>query len=302
MKNNVLVGVSANAELVQVYDRMSPREKGLLNFLQASLCGTSANVARALFSLGQKSTLLALTGLEYGIEWDLFQSSLKNFPVTCHKLEILDKCNVSILPVDGLPDSKVFGFKGEIQTERVAKAILEIEKEEALWKVATGVRLDEVPLIKALFNSNVGYRSLNPKPELIKDQKKFIDSMNYTDLLIMNGEEFQLCKTADIVSLHEHGPKLIIITEAENGGFFSTQNEKTERFEPYSGFPGEVFRTGAGDWFHASFIAKCMELNKSIITLSLEEIRICISFAAKVAAKKVTMAGSANGPVRADFD
>jgi len=308
MKEIALVGFSANAEVIQVYDRMTTKQKGVLESFESDLCGTSANVARAIISLGQSSKVLALTGVGDDLESHILRFALKKFPVPYSEFMVLNHSHISVLPLDGIPNTKIFGRKGsfmegEIMEEKIGETIALIDKEIGLWRIATGVRPEETPLVTELFNKHEGHRSLNPRRELVEDRPKFIETARNADLLIMNQEEFDYCDEVSIDELHKLGPRLVIITRSKDGGAFSVKGSEPEKFKPCTDYlkNSEVVETGAGDWFHAAFIVRCIELGKSISTLSLEEVRECIAFAARVSGKKVTMPGAANGPNKEDL-
>jgi sugar/nucleoside kinase (ribokinase family) len=121
----------------------------------------------------------------------------------------------------------------------------------------------------------------------------------------MNDAEYDACKTTGVSDLHQYGPTLVIVTSDKHGGMFSKSDSKPERFEActdyLSSLSTKVHTVGAGDWFHAAFIVRCIELGKSICSLTIEEIHDCIKFAARVSGKKVTMQGAANGPSQSDL-
>jgi sugar/nucleoside kinase (ribokinase family) len=303
MEKIALVGFSANAEIIPTYDRMTSREKGTLKSIVSDLCGTSANVARAIKQLGQSSKVLALTGINDDLESHILRFALEKFPVPFSEFRILNHSHISILPIDGIPHPKIFGKKGNIENGKINETIMKINEENGLWRIATGVRPEETDLVKELFNKHAGYRSLNPRLELITEREKFLNILKNTDLLIMNHSEFDFCEETSIELLHKYGPKLVIVTRNEEGGMFSKKGIKPEKFKPCNEYisSSEIYETGAGDWFHAAFIVRCIELNKSIDTLTIEEVRDCISFAAQVSGKKVTMPGAANGPSKKDL-
>jgi len=304
MNEIALVGFSVNAEIVLKYERMTELEKGKLESIVPDLCGTSANVARAITLLGQSSKVLALTGINNDFEGLALRFALEKFPAPFTEFRILNNSHISILPIDGISPSKVFGKKGNIENGNVNEIVRKINQETGLWRIATGVRSEEVPLVKELFNKHIGYRSLNPRPDLILNRGKFLEVLQNTDLLIMDYDEFGLCEEASVQSLLEHGPKLVIVTKDKDGGLFASSRNELEKYKPckdYLSFSTEVYQTGGGDWFHAAFIVKCMELGKSIHDLTVEEIRDCISFAARVSGKKITMPGAANGPSKTDI-
>jgi sugar/nucleoside kinase (ribokinase family) len=303
-KNIAVIGFSVNPELVFNYDRMTQQEKGKLESIIPYLCGTSANVARAITRLGQSSKVLALTGIDNDFESHTLRFVLQKETIPYCEFSILNHSHISVFPIDGIPNPQIFGKKGQIEKTKLKETISKIEEETGQWRVATGVRSEELPLVKALFGNHIGYRLLNPRPELIADRNKFLDILKSTDLLIMNHTEYDACKVTSPSELHQYGPELVIVTENKNGGMFSKRGFNPEMFNPctkYTGKGVKVYGPGSGDWFFGAYITRCIELEKSIYALAMQEIRDCITFAAQVSGKKVTMPGAANGPTKDDL-
>ncbi len=302
LEKEALIGFSVNPELVPIYNRMTGAEKGSLESLSVDLCGTSANVARAINVLGGKSKVLAFTGVKNDFESHTLRWALEKYEIPHREFQILDHSHISLFPIDGLPKNKVFGLKGNIEESKINETINQIGEEEGMYRIATGVREEELPFVKALFNKHIGYRSLNPRIALIEKRNSFIEILKQTDLLIMNDAEYDACRVTGISELHQYGPKVIIVTREKDGGMFSKEGETPEMFEACKKYLGkEVYTIGAGDWFHAAFIIKTMEFGKDFSSLTIEEIRECILFATQVSGKKVTMQGAANGPSKNDL-
>lgn len=298
-KSQALIGFSVNAEIIQTYDRMSIKEKGVLESLEVDLCGTSANVARAITKLGGLSKVLALTGVGDDFESMSLRWALKNYKMPYREFQILSSSHISVFPIDGLNRNKVFGKKGKINESKVDEVITGIESETGLWRIATGVRPEEIPFVRALFNSHVGYRSINPRLNLIEKREDFFSILKVSDLLILNEAEFSGCNVAHISELHGFGPSVVIMTKEKYGGVFSLKGRSPEVFQActkYSENCKQLYTIGAGDWFHSAFLVRCMEAGKPFGELSVKEIRDFINFAARVAGKKITMPGSGNGP------
>ncbi len=302
-KENVLIGFSINPELYLKYDGQTDLEKAPLEYYKWRIGGTSYNVARAIQKLGEESKLLALTGINdptTATLENLLQGSkipYKNFP-------ILSETHIGIIPDSGRTKSTTYGKKGEILETELEKTFLEIEKETGKWRIATGVRPAEVALVKCLFNKHLGNRSLNPRIELIKNKDVFYDLLLDTDLLIINMTEYESCQVTSPSDLHQYGPSLVVVTDSENGGMFSHHKWGAERFNACKNYltkDTKLYCTGTGDWFHGSLISKCKTLGKPFGELSLIELRDFISFAAKVAGKKVTMQGASYGPSLSDL-
>lgn len=304
MKQTALVGFSANAELRTKYDRMNPHKKGRLDLFEADLCGTSANVARAINKLGQSSKLLALTGVNGDLETHMLGWVLQNFSLPYSEFPILNQSHIAILPIDGFNDPITFGKKGTIETSKIEETLVKIKMERGQWRIATGVRPAEIILVEELFGRHTGFRSLNPRQELVEDRISFLRILKKTDFLVMNHSEYDACRTTSVAELHQYGPRLIIVTQREFGGMFSLSGFLPERFDVCTDFVSpeiQICNPGSGDWFNAAFHVRCMELGKSINTLDIKDVRECVKFAARVAGKKVTMPGAANGPTKQDL-
>ncbi len=296
-----IVGFSANSELVLTYDRITSLEKGDLEFMEVNLGGTSANVATAIQTLGGKSHLLTLTGNEETFETYVLDYVFKKFKIPFTKFPILDKSNISIIPIDGLSpeESKVFCSKGLIREDLIAKTIKEIKKLSNGLRIATGVRLGEIELVKAFFNNRKGYRSLNPRIELIQKRDVFKDIMTHTDIIFLNSSEYEECLVTSPEDLHEYGPHIIVVTAGDKGGMVSLKGHGAERFEAckvYTQPEIPIHTTGAGDWFQGGFHYNFMKMGKSLMELTMEDLLESADFGARVAGKKITMLGAHNGP------
>ncbi len=299
---NALVGFSINAEIIPEYDGRTPLEKALLLSIKAFIGGTSANVALAIQTFNQKSKLLALRGEGDDFENHILEYVLRNCKIPHKDFQILNTSHIALIPNDGI-QTRIFGLKGKILPNKLDQTISEIEKETGQWRIATGVRIEEVKLVVSLFNKHAGFRSLNPRMELIKNKPVFNELLKNTDLLILNMNEYRECKVTSPSELHKYGPSLVIVTDSENGGMFSHKTTGAEIFPACLDYikNGErLFTTGAGDWFHGAFISRCMEIGKSFNELTFTEIVDFINFAARVAGK-VTMEGASSGPTKNDL-
>lgn len=298
-QNTALVGFSINPELYTQYDGRTQQEKANLTSIKARIGGTSANVATAIQKFGGQSKLLALKGEGDDLQTHILEYVLRTCNISYKNFPILDTGHIALIPEDGIQQKKVFGLKGKLNKEKIPETLVEIDKENGKWRIATGVRTEEVELVKHLFNKHVGHRSLNPRMELVKNKSVFLDLLNNTDLLILNMAEYQACQVVSPSELHKHGPSLVVVTNGEEGGLFSHKTNGSEFFpacNDYIKSDTKLFNTGIGDWFHGSFISKCMELGKPFSELNLEEITNFVQFAAMVAGKKITMEGASNGP------
>ena len=320
----VEIGFSVNPEIRTVYNRTSNEEKAPLLDFTCDLGGTSANVARALANMGIPTRIYALTGFEDDLNTHNFRYALKHSPnnISSVDFKILEKGHMAVIPVDGIKKtSQVFGYKGKIQTNKIANCVHAIKNnhKENVWKVATGVRPPEIELVKALFNNSGGFRYLNPRIDLIKEKDLFFDILRQTDILIMNQEEFDVFMNySEINSMSDIYEKflidLIVVTKGEEGGKFFLCNNNTTQVEPdaiiygkyearidYINKGEEIYPTGTGDWFGGALLSFIIKTGKSIHDITECEIWEAINFARAVAGKKVTMAGPNNGPKENDL-
>lgn len=298
-----LVGFSINSEIIPSYDGRTPLEKAPLASIVANIGGTSANVALAIQTFGGSSKLLALMGEGDDLQTHILKYVLRNCKIPYIDFPILSTSHIAFIPEDGI-QTRVFGLKGKILDQKLSSTIDEISKETGKWRIATGVRIEEVELVLSLFNKHIGFRSLNPRMELIKNKPVFFELLKSVDLLILNMAEYRECKVTSPSELHKYGPSLVIVTDSENGGMFSHKKTGAEIFPACTDYIKEesrLFTTGAGDWFHGSFISKCMEIGKPFSELDLSEITDFVTFAARVAGKKITMEGASNGPSNDDL-
>lgn len=305
MKENIaLVGFSVNAEVSVSFDANTKLEKAPFDSIDAGLGGTSANVALAIQTFGGKSKLLAPMGEVDDFKTHTLEFVLRNCKIPYQRFQILSSSHIAFLPNSSGQTKTVFGLKGEILEQKLQQTFAEIDKETGLWRIATGVRLEEIKLVKHLFNKHIGFRSLNPRMELIRNTNIFQQVLQSTDLLILNEAEYRLCQVTSPDKLHEFGPSLVIVTDGENGGMFSCRETGAERFNACLDYTSEntkIFTTGAGDWFHGAFLSKCMDNKKPFSVLTRDEISLFIAFAARVAAKKITKEGASNGPSLLDL-
>lgn len=316
LQPRVEIGFSVNPEMKMVYDRTCNEEKAQLLDFTCDLGGTSANTAKALSNMGIPSRLYALTGYNNDLNTVNLRYALDHSPdnISTVEFNILEKSHLGFTPVDGVKKtSQVFGFKGQLQTNKIQNCVQAIKKnsKKNVWKVATGVRPQEVELVKALFGESYGFRYLNPRINLIKEKKIFFDLLKQTDILVMNQAEFDACSNYEEVNsmddLHEKfGISLIIVTKSEEGGKFSLKNNskiqgKYDACFDYIKDGVEIYQTGTGDWFGGSFLSIIDKTEKSIYDVNEDDILKAINFARRVAGKKVTMAGPNNGPKECDL-
>lgn len=311
----VIIGFSVNPEMIAVYNRISEEEKPALQGMTCQLGGTSSNVATALAQMNVKTKLFTLTGYNDDFYTHCLKYALKNShpKVLSVNFPILEQGHMGFIPVDGIRmNSQVFGSKGKIQIDKLDDCLELIKQEkENIWRVATGVRPSEISLVKALFGEkHRGYRYLNPRMDLIVEKEIFFDLLSKTDILVLNQREYDVCiNYQELNSMQDmqkkFGISLIVVTKDKDGGKYFLCNKVTktrEKFEAYLDYSAtEIFTTGAGDWFAGAMISSLVKTEKSILEITEAEIKNAIYFAAKVAAKKITIMGAGNGPYEWDL-
>ncbi len=308
MKTDALIGFSANPEVVGVFDSASDREKLPLLEFRVDLSGTAANVATALQKLGNISHLLGLTGSDGADEDILLQLALKKARFSFDAVRVLDQTSIALLPVDRASRARVVGRTGKVVAEKLDAAIslvteFAVAAPEA-WRVATGVRHSEAALVDALFtHSRPGMRVVGPHHTSCseKPQGFFEQVLKNADLLILNEQEWEwLAGTAPLSGFHTLGPDLVIVTKAGRGGIFSLRGE-TGQFAA-ARCPDKAYSAvGAGDWFLGGLIHSFLQSGLNVKNLDVHALHACLSFAARVAAKKITMPGGGNGPMLAEL-
>lgn len=298
MGKNVItadVGFSVNTEQQQKFGPPTG-EKGSLEMIKFGLAGTSANVARAIMTLGHESRLFALTGKERNAEGYLLNFLLKESKIPHVKFPVLESSDFTIIPLDDQSDAKSRCLKNEMVQRRIKNVLKHVEEiEGGTWRIGTGVRGQHIELAKAFFNRHFGHRVLNPRAEIINPTVSFRELLKSTDFLIINSTEykaFQLTSPSELHKfLYKKGQTLVIVTESKHGGMFSLKGHPVERFNACTDYlldEQPVFENAAGDCFEGGFISKLGDFGKSIATATIDDVRQAILFATHVAGKKIT--------------
>lgn len=303
-----IVGCSVNPEIMVRYDPKSPHPKVPATDVRYNLAGTSANVARALNRLGQESVLLATLGTDGDDEVGrmVLDMLLKLSGLQYVALQVRDRTNLSFLPLptDG-SQTKVIGFKGRIFQEKLPEAAELIRSTTASsnggFRVATGVRPEEIPLVKALFEGGEGKRVLNPDIRLMAKPAVAEELLRLSDCLVCNEAEFDELFSGNrhlqFQRIHQLGPSLVLVTKSHEGAIFS--HRLCEGRVNAVGVGEVVSEVGAGDWWHAGFLTRLMEQGAHDFTdLTFEQVSEAAHFASVVAGIKVTLPGANNGPDR----
>ncbi len=298
----ITIGFSVNPELVVTCDPIQEgAEKVTGHSFQIGFSGSSANVATVLNNMGYNPTVLGLTG-PGSHEFDsLFDIALKKTNLAFKRIPILEHSNVGFKLQTGITKTPIISFKSAIVTDRISQELSGITQSNGDWRIATGVTIEQIELIKTLLGDKQGYRSLSPHKTLCEYTDKTILSnlLQCSDLLILNKIEFEACNMT-FKYIHSLGTQLIIVTDAENGGIYSMRGTPG-KFKANL-VTGEIQFIGAGDWFHGSFVTYCLDKEKNLLSLTKDDIDKALWFAATVASKKIQMGGGgSHGPTRADI-
>lgn len=298
---NYVVGFAVNPEVVAEFDSRQGDEKLPLQSFHIDLSGSSADVAIALKSLGRAPLLLGLVGRESSDEDFLLSSVLRRSAIPFHGIPILDRTSIAVLPIDRGGKSRVAGRRGNIIDELVSgvgETIRSYVGGSNNFRIATGVRINEVPLALELFKgAGEGCCVLNPNIALCEEVKIFRTLLRETDVLVINEHEFKKTGFHSIDEIHGFGPKTVIVTEAKRGGVCS-HHGKFIRYDAVNIPDKDTYLPGAGDWFLGGFLSV---FKSNITEASPSTISSALNFAAKVSGIKVTMRGAANGPTLADL-
>ena len=311
----IAVGFSLNPELVVEYDGNQPPPNAKLKILSTNVqvSGSSANVAIALHNLGRKPHLFGLVGAHGGhVEDVLLKHVLQSLNFEWTPIRVLDRTSFALLRVDrSNPSEKVMGRRGEVLKDRLEEECDLIRRNgeirDSVIRVATGVRVSEVPLALELFER--GQTILTPNAELLNHPEEFHRLLARTSVLVWNENEAsqyfksQGMKKTNRFHLHSGGARIVITTLGDRGGKIWVEGW-AECLFPAQKLTGRILSTqGAGDWFLAGFITAILESGEKISSLVKPPDNLadwCV-FGAKVAAKKLSFLGSGQGPSRGDI-
>ncbi|MBI5404816.1 MAG: hypothetical protein HY976_01190 [Candidatus Kerfeldbacteria bacterium] len=158
-------------------------------------------------------------------------------------------------------------------------------------RLASGVRLSDVPLVNVFFTTNgvPSLRVLNPGTDLLHDERVIRQMLPLTDLLVLNLQElgflYESLDVGDIEEIFRLGPKEVLVTEDVNGATLYIRNSlylHQEAFQVHAVDP-----TGAGDSFLSHFLSARIKGEPS---------RDALRFAAAAAAAQTTMHGGSAVP------
>ncbi len=299
MNFDALIGFSANPEVVGVYDSACDREKLPLLEFRVDLSGAAADVATALQKLGRMPHLMGLTGTDHSDEDALFQIALEKARLSFTPVRVLDRTSIAFLPVDKTSRPRVAGRTGTVTSHAATPIVTGIANgHKGAWRVATGVRVSDVEFASSLYtDAEPGKRVLSPHHTACASKLHGFDELlRSADLFVLNEQEWKWIGGGAVLSdFHCFGPKLIIVTQGESGGMYSLRGRPGE-FHAAQCPDKAISSVGAGDWFLGALVHSFLEHERHVGNIDVSMLESYLAFAAKVAAKKVTMPGAANGP------
>ena len=311
----IAVGFSLNPELVVEYDgnQTPPNAKLKILSTNVQVSGSSANVAIALHKLGRWPHLFGLVGAYGGrVEDVLLKHVLQSLRFGWTPIRALDRTGFALLRVNRAnPSEKVMGRRGEVLKDRLEEGcdlIRRSEVRDSVIRVATGVRVSEVPLVLELFER--GQTILTPNVELLNHPEEFHRLLARTSVLVWNENEAiqyfksQGRKKTNRSHLHSKGARIVITTLGNRGGKIWVEGWAECLFPAQKPTERILSTQGAGDWFLAGFITAILESGEKISSLVKppENLTDWCVFGAKVAAKKLSFLGSGQGPSRGDIE
>jgi sugar/nucleoside kinase (ribokinase family) len=158
-------------------------------------------------------------------------------------------------------------------------------------RLASGVRVADVPIVEVFFTANgiPSTRVLNPGTDLLQDAETLRRMLLLSDLVVVNSEEFGLLQvTLDIVhpaQLFRFGPSELLVTEGVQGARLH-QSSGADIYQPAYEVDW-VDPTGTGDCFLSNFLSA--RLKGAHDSQALD-------FAAAAAALQATMRGGSSVP------
>ncbi len=251
--------------------------------------GSSANAALAMKHLGGSPTLLALIGPPK----DYYTSILHDLTERAgirdrHYIEALKKTNnAKVIITPGKSHSPVIGERGHLKSDISQVAKMFETFSNGGFTVVTSVREEEALLAKILLKNTQEDRRFLHIHHTFCGHDSLCDLASYADIMVMNEDEFQ--KTGGSVErLHAMGPRAIVVTQAEKGGYCSFEGNRFA-YDPvrkYSGsFSSDV---GAGDYFNGALVHAISSCDWNVSDLrDREKFGQVIDVAADAAAQKV---------------
>jgi sugar/nucleoside kinase (ribokinase family) len=307
---DILIGFSVNKEeTIVVPQKHSSFSKITISEFPRSIAGSSVNVARMLNVLGVSVKLLCTVGADNHAH-DI-TNMLTKWGVDSFLLPVRDGTPRTMVFVpEGVPGGvKQYCHKPKYCDNLMTQAVDEVKEQTKVCQpnycVATGVRVDDLKLVKTLFSGS-GIKVLNPNISLIQDHRQdFLDLCTRVDLVVVNHEEAATLLGKDpnnfdapddvmvftsftrakevLVTLNSHGSSYCQLTSATKYSYHHVPSEQCEVIDP----------TGAGDAYLAGYLFS---------RLRGESVGKAMRFATKLAGIKVTKIGGSNVPTKEEIE
>lgn len=219
------------------------------------LGGSSANAAMAMKSLGGDPHLIALIGPKDDHYTHILNALTKRADVGVrHYFEALKKTSYSkVIITPGEKYSPILGERGHLKSNlsQVSKILEEFTN--GGFTAMTSIQEEEAHLARTLLSkTKEGKRFLHIHGTFCGNPS-VAHVAKFADIMAMNEVEFNKCG-CNLSLLHDMGPKAIIVTQAENGGFCSFEGNRF-RYDPVLEYDGQFCSdVGAGDYFNGALI------------------------------------------------
>lgn len=300
---SIVVGFSVNRE-TSMETVPTSAQKVPVERLTECIGGSSVSVARVLQVLGEQVKLMAIVGSDQnenqaaskqlGDEWGIphnFYQLRHNLPRT---VCIIEKGH-----------SRVYPYRDPIavacdQRQDAERSIYQVVScmPDLQAVVATSVRPDEVPFVKAMFSgaSNGALKVLNPNQYLLRKQNDWRspELLQNVDLLVLNHHEAALAlqipdaefRPEAIREFRSFEVQEVLVTWNSEGAYYWDGNELLH--QEALALDGIVDSTGAGDAFLAGFLH---------LRLKGASVRRALVLATACAAAKVNHVGGYSPPM-----
>lgn len=311
---NIYIGFAGNAELTVGFDPNSQEAKIPADAFSVGLAGSSITVARALRRLtgGQLNpNIMLATSVEGDWKDVLLEHLLKQESHQYTLLSIREPGGTGIAAQLTMPDrqSKIVGRKGVIVRLPVDEIQAIVSRDQGSFRVATGVKSEEAPLVHALYSDSAGTRVLNPNVELCRNHRAFRKLLAEVDMLVWNDFEFgqfvgkkcQFLGPLDFAELAKLGVPLIAVTINCSGSVLICRGEVMPI--PAAACGECVSGVGAGDWWLGAFLSMVIQRGITDLRNIPQEAALeAAKHASYVSGIKVTHNGGAgDGPELAEI-
>lgn len=237
--------------------------KILIQRLEFKVGGGGTNTAVSFSRLGLKTAYLGNIGLDENGSKVI--SLLKKEKIEFIGVRGEDQTGYSII-LDSIENDRTIltnkGANNNLKFTDINK-----KKLNSKWFYFSSMMGNSLKSLELLseYAKNKGIKiAFNPSIYLIKDNKKEVQKiLQYTDVLIFNKEEAEalvgnLPLKSLILSCHDFGPKIIVITDGKNGCYSS---DKKNVYVTKPRKVKVVETTGAGDAFASSFLSGLIKKN-----------------------------------------